>query len=122
MLDNLAFSSLLAKFSHIVVSVSSNNHRKLVFSYCSNWVNILNAELSKTELWHEVVGQERLEEAEHRFWVVGESVLAIASICFYYIGFSKPDNWHVSSFCAGSEMEIFMYTENVDGALVWRAS
>ena len=81
-------------------------------------MHILNTELSKTEFRHEVVRQKRLEEAEHRFWVVGESVLTIATISFYDVSLSKPDNWHVSSFCAGSKMEIFMYTENMDGALV----
>lgn len=49
-------------------------------------MDVLDAELSETELRHEVTREKRLEEAEHRFRVIGEPILSVGSILSYDLG------------------------------------
>ena len=86
MRDNLALSSIFAELSDVVVAVSSYNNCEFVFSHGGDWVDVLDAELSEAELWHEVTWEKRLEEAEHRFWVIGEPILSVGSILSYDFG------------------------------------
>jgi hypothetical protein len=102
MLDNLALASVLAELPHIVVAVSSDHYCEFVFSNCGYRMNVLNAELRETELGHEVIRKKRLEEAEHRFRVVGESVLPIEPICLDYLCLSETHYGDIPSFSARS--------------------
>ena len=49
-------------------------------------MDVLDSELSETELRHEVTREKRLEEAEHRFRVIGEPILSVGSILSYDLG------------------------------------
>jgi hypothetical protein len=84
--NNLALSSILAELTDVVVAVSSYYNCEFVFSHGCDWVDILDAELSKAELWHEVTRKKRLEEAEHWFRVIGEPILSVCSILSYDLG------------------------------------
>jgi len=86
MRNNLALSSILAELTDVVVAVSSDYNCEFVFSHGCDWVDILDAELSKAELWHEVAWKKRLEEAEHWFRVIGEPILSVCSILSYDLG------------------------------------
>jgi hypothetical protein len=81
-------------------------------------VHILNTELSKAELGTKVVRKKRLEEAEHGPWVVTKSVLSIETVLSYY--FDIVNAWYrdVPCFGSGCQVEVFVDTEDVYGALI----
>ena len=121
MRDNLALSSFLSELPDVVVAVSSYYNCKFVFSHGCDWVDILNAELSKTELWHEVARKKRLEEAEHWFWVICEPILSVCSILSYDLGLINPCHRNIASFSSRCEMEILVHTKDVNSPFLRRA-